>query len=308
MKKARLTAPPSPIWLAPGLRLVPAPNPSPMTLRGTNTYLLGQRDVVVIDPGPKDAAHLNAIFAAMTPKEQIVAILVTHAHLDHSALTVDLAARSGAPVLAYGPAKAGLRRATTPLPPDLASDNGVDHTFRPDRCLNDGETVTFGAVTLTALWTPGHFANHMCFAWNGALFTGDLIMGWATTVISLPYGDLDGFRRSATRLAARKDRIYYPGHGDPVTNPQVRTRALLAHRDAREAEILRALTRGPRDIATLTAEIYDQIPPNLIPAAQRNVLAHLFDLTSKNIVGHDEPLDFTTKFRLTGRGKNFVKK
>ena len=274
-------------FLTPDLRRILAPNPSPMTFRGTNTYLLGNGEVTVIDPGPDHSGHLDAILAALTPGERIAQILVTHAHLDHSPLARALARASGAPVLAYGDARAGQR--STPLPAvfeaEIGGGEGVDAAFVPDRALPDGAVIDTAAGPVTAIWTPGHFGNHLCFAWNGAVFSGDLVMGWASSLISPPDGDLAAYMNSLDQLAARDDRLFYPGHGAPVTDPAARLSDLSSHRKQRETEIRAALADGPQTIADLTRRIYRDTPPALHRAAARNVLAHLIDLADRNIIG-----------------------
>jgi hydroxyacylglutathione hydrolase len=273
--------------IAPGLRRVLAPNPSPMTFRGTNTYLLGSGAVTVIDPGPQDDRHLAAIHAALGPDERIVQILVTHAHSDHAPLARPLAAQTGAPVLAYGDARAGRR--ARPVDTDIGGGEGVDSDFAPDQTLADGAVIDTSAGPVMALWTPGHFGNHLSFAWRGALFSGDLVMGWASSLISPPDGDLGDYMRSLARLAARADQVYYPGHGAPVTDPAARVADLAHHRRTREAEIVAALSQGPADIAALTRSIYHDTPAALHRAAARNVLAHLIDLTSRGLVSKENP-------------------
>ncbi|WP_193141131.1 MBL fold metallo-hydrolase [Meridianimarinicoccus sp. MJW13] len=273
--------------LAPGLRRVLAPNPSPMTYWGTNTYLLGDREIAVIDPGPDNAAHLEAILAALRPGQKITQILVTHAHRDHSPLARALADRTGAPVLAYGPAASGRSALMQGLVADglAGGGEGVDTEFAPDRCLPDGAQVTGAGWTLTALWTPGHMGNHMAFLWDDILFTGDLVMGWASSLISPPDGDLAAFLSSCHRLRDLGSRILHPGHGLPVADPAARIDWLIAHRHAREAQILSAIPPHGIGLSALTRAIYDrETPAALMPAAERNVLAHLIDLTTRGKV------------------------
>ena len=283
----------------PDLRLVVAPNPSPMTFRGTNTWLLGSGAVAVIDPGPDDKRHLQAILGALDPGERIARILVTHSHLDHSPLARALAEATGAPVLAAGPSDWGRSPAMVALAADgaIGGGEGVDAAFAPDTPLSDADTVEGPWGQIAVLETPGHMANHLSFAWRGALFSGDLVMGWASSLISPPDGDMTAFMASLHRLSARRDRIYYPGHGDPVADPQARLAELIAHRRAREAQVLEALERsGPADAATLASRIYTDTPAALQPAAARNVLAHLIDLKSKNRVTSEGALTATTRF------------
>lgn len=268
---------------SPGLRRILAPNPSPMTLHGTNTYLLGTGRVTVIDPGPEDPRHLAAILAALDPGERIETILVTHAHRDHSPLAGPLARATGAPVLARGNARAGRRmRAAYLLDGAGGGGEGVDTPFAPDRCLPDGAVIDTTAGPLEALWTPGHFGNHMCFVLDGAVFTGDLVMGWASSLISPPDGDLGDYMASLSRLArlvaGRSDWVLHPGHGAAVLQPQARIAALADHRRARGRAIAAALAAGPMDCASLTARLYADTPAALHPAAARNVLAHLIEM------------------------------
>jgi len=288
--------------LEPGLRRLTAPNPSPMTFRGTNTYLFGEGEVAVIDPGPDDPRHLAAILAALAPGEHVGAILVTHSHRDHSPLARPLAAATGAPVLAAGPSDWGrsavmARLATTG---GIGGGEGVEPSFVPDSQIREGARVEGGWGTIEVLETPGHMANHLSFAWQGALFTGDLVMGWSTSLVSPPDGDMGAFMASCRRLETRADRIYHPGHGDPVTAPQTRVAELIAHRLAREAQILAALDPAtPATAADLARRIYTDLAPALLPAAERNVLAHLLDLASRNLTQPDGELTATTGFLRT---------
>lgn len=272
--------------LEPGLRRITAPNPSPMTLHGTNTFLLGERDIAVIDPGPAIDSHMQAILAALGPGQRISHIFVTHSHLDHSPLARALSDATGAPVLAAGPSDWGRSRTMQMLAAagGIGGGEGVDADFAPDRQIADGEVIRGEDWQIEVLHTPGHMANHLSFAWNGALFSGDLVMGWSTSLISPPDGDLTAFRTSLTRLAARGDRLYYPAHGEAVPDPAGRCRDLLDHRTGREAQILAALKSGPATPADLTARIYADLDTRLAPVAERNVLAHLIDLVERKLV------------------------
>ncbi len=273
----------------PGLRCLRAPNPGPLTGPGTNTYLLGKGDIAVIDPGPDRPAHLRAILGALRTGEQITHILITHSHRDHSPLARGLAVETGAPVLAFGDSRAGRSAHMDALGEDgrLGGGEGVDESFAPDRRLADGESVHVGDETVTALWTPGHFGNHLCYLWRGAAFSGDHVMDWASTLVSPPDGDLTAFMRSLDRLEAQAPRKLYPGHGAPVTDPAARIGALRAHRLARESAIRNLLAQRPATIAALTAEIYADTPPHLHGAASRNVLAHLIDLHTRGLIEAD---------------------
>jgi glyoxylase-like metal-dependent hydrolase (beta-lactamase superfamily II) len=301
------TAPPTgiPRDMGGGIRAILAPNPSPMTYWGTNTYLLGERRLAVIDPGPDDPAHLAAILGALGPGQSISHILVTHAHLDHAPLARRLAMQTGAPVMAYGGARDGRSAVMARLAEagGIGGGEGVDTGFAPDMALPDGAEVTGDGWHITAHWTPGHFCNHMCFESGGTVFSGDLVMGWASTLISPPDGDLTQFRASCTRLAAVSPARLLPGHGAPVADPRARIRWLLAHRDAREAAILGELRQGPADAATLAARIYTDTPPTLMPAAARNVLAHLVDLLQGGRVRALSALSPGTRFALPAAGR-----
>jgi glyoxylase-like metal-dependent hydrolase (beta-lactamase superfamily II) len=281
--------PGQPIAIEPGLRRILAPNPSAMTHWGTNTYILGEDEVAVIDPGPDDADHLEALLDAVRGGgrgARISHILVTHAHRDHSALARRLADLSGAPVLGFGPATAGRSAVMEGLARQglVGGGEGIDHGFSPDLALEDGAVVEGAGWRLTALWTPGHFGGHLCFERDGAVFTGDHVMGWASTMISPPDGDVTAFMTSCARLRRVGARRFYPGHGAPVEDPEGRLDWLMRHRREREAQILAALGRTPLDLGTLTRRIYHDAPVLLLPAAERNVLAHLVDLDTRRLV------------------------
>lgn len=288
------------VALEPGLRRIVAPNPSPMTHWGTNTYLLGEGPVTVIDPGPDDPGHLTAILEAAP---EVEAILVTHAHRDHSPLARALSAATGAPVMAFGPPQAGRRPVMARLAETglAGGGEGVDAAFRPDRELAHDTAIGTGEDRIEALHLPGHMAGHLGFAWRGAVFTGDHAMGWASTMISPPDGDLAAFFRSCERLLARSDRRHYPAHGAPLDDPAARLRALVEHRQARTRQILDALATGPATVETLTRTIYADTPAALIPAAMRNVLAHLIALWEEDRVHAAPDLSATAEFRLARR-------
>jgi glyoxylase-like metal-dependent hydrolase (beta-lactamase superfamily II) len=271
-------------FIAADLRLVRAPNPSALTGSGTNTYIVGQGQVAIIDPGPDLPHHLAAILSALGADERIAAILVTHAHLDHSPLAARLGARTGAPVLAYGDAAAG----RSPVMQAFAAigqtggGEGIDSQFHPDRILHDTESIQFGSNTMRAIWTPGHMGNHLCFAWRDVVFSGDHVMGWSSTLISPPDGDLDAYMASLDRLEGCNAKTLHPGHGDPIDTPRDRITALRIHRQTREHQILDALTSGPQTIPSLVAQVYKETDPSLHRAAARNVLAHLIALHARS--------------------------
>jgi len=255
------------------LRRIRCGNPGPFTFLGTNTYLIGEGEVAVLDPGPEDTAHRDAILAALG-HERIAQILVTHTHRDHSPGAAALKARSGAPTYGFGPHQ---------TPPD-AELRGGDHDFVPDRRLGDGAPLEGTGWRLTALHTPGHCANHLCFALEGSgvLFSGDHVMSWSTSVVSPPDGDMAAYMSGLARLTAREDRLFLPGHGAPLPDPAPFTRALLTHRQGREAALREALRQhGPASVEALVLRLYSPIDPRLLPAAGRSLLAHLLKLEAE---------------------------
>lgn len=265
------------LQMSPRIGRVLAPNPSPFTYTGTQTYLVGTSDLAVIDPGPDDADHLDALLAAIGGRP-VRAILCTHTHRDHSPAARPLSAQTGARVTGCAPLV---------LDDDgPRADAAFDPTYRPDRVLADGEQVRGEGWTLDALATPGHTSNHLCFALaeENALFTGDHVMGWSTSVISPPDGDMADYMRSMQRLLDRDDAIYYPAHGDPVENPRRLVRGMMGHRKQREGQIMRFLERnGASTIPDMVAEMYKGIDPRLHSAAGRSVLAHLIDLDGRGL-------------------------
>ena len=270
------------VTLSPGLQRLRAANPSPLTGTGTNTYILGGQKIAIIDPGPDLDAHLAAIRQA-TAGRQVQAIVVTHAHRDHSALAPRLAAATGAEVAAFGGARDGTSPRMAALAAGLGgSGEGLDLAFAPDRRLADGDRLTGPDWELRALHTPGHLGGHLCLAMGRTLFSGDHVMGWATSIVSPPEGDMGDYMASLDRLARESWDIALPGHGEPVTDPAARIAELAAHRRKREAQVIAALAAGPATAASLAARIYTDIPPRLLPAATRNTLAHLVDLASRN--------------------------
>jgi glyoxylase-like metal-dependent hydrolase (beta-lactamase superfamily II) len=274
-----------PLALADDLQLVLAPNPSPMTYLGTNTYILGRDTLAIIDPGPDDPNHLAAVEAAIAGRP-VSHILLTHSHLDHSPLAATLRDRLAAPTYAFGDSRAGRSAVMQQLAEEglAGGGEGIDHRFSPDRALRDGDVLSGAWGQITALHTPGHIGNHLCFVWNDAIFTGDHVMGWASSLVSPPDGDLTDFMASCSKLQGHGARVYYPGHGAPVMQPAARLAWLIDHRKKREAQILTTLTKKPATPAQITGAVYHDLAPGLTKAAERNVFAHLVDLYTRGIV------------------------
>lgn len=284
----------------PPLRCLVAPNPSALTGDGTNTWIVGGSALAVIDPGPDDAAHLAAILGAVGPGQRVSHILVTHAHRDHSALAPRLAALTGAPVHAFGAATEGRSPVMQALSTRIAvGGEGLDLAFAPDLRLADGDSLSGPDWTLRALHTPGHLGGHLCLALGGTLFSGDHVMGWSTTIVSPPDGDMTDYMAALRRLAGLSWDRFLPGHGAPVTDPTHRLAELITHREGREAQILAALAEAPARIPELTARVYAGTPPHLMPAAARNVLAHLIDLAGRNLISAHPSLEPDAEFRRT---------
>lgn len=280
------------------VRVVLAPNPSAMTGPGTNSFLIGEREVAVIDPGPDDPAHIDAILELA--EGRISHILVTHAHLDHSAGVARLAQATRAPVFAFGAADSGRSPTMARLAATgLTGGEGVDAGFRPDIELRHGEELRSSDWTLQALHTPGHMGGHLSFRLGDAIFCGDLVMGWSTSLISPPEGDLVDYFRSLDLLARLAPRVLYPAHGDPIIAPLPRLEELAAHRRLRSAQILAALDAGPGTAAELAARIYT-IPAHLMPAAERNVLAHLLALADLGAVAGNGPVRADLRWQRAG--------
>ena len=283
------------------IRKLVAPNPSPMTYTGTNTYLLGDGDVAVIDPGPRNKEHFEAILASLGSTERVSHILVTHTHLDHSPLARELADATGAPIFAFGQAHADRSDVMQALNKsgDLGGGEGIDHDFRFDIRVSDGDTITGSNWEVTALHTPGHLSNHLCFAVRDVVFSGDHVMGWATSLVSPPDGDLSAFMWSCDRLLGRTDQAFFPGHGEAVLTPQERVQWLIDHRRSREAQILQTLADvKSATIPELTALIYVEVDKALHAAAARNVLAHLIDVWERNVVTATPDLGASAAFSI----------
>ena len=275
-------------WVTPQIRRVLAPNPSPMTGPGTNSYVLGRgRGLVLVDPGPDDPRHRAALLAALDRGETLGAIVVTHAHRDHSEAAAGLAQALSAPILAFGEASSG----RSPLMQRLADagleggGEGLDHAFVPDQRVVDGDSLPCPGGALRVIHTPGHLGGHICLAYGDVLLSGDMAMGWSSSIVSPPDGDMGAYMRSLARLQTGRWRLMLPGHGAAVTEVADRLAALTRHRLDREAALLAALSNEPISAAALTRQVYHDLAPGLLPAAERNVLAHLVDLLERNRIG-----------------------
>jgi len=283
--------------LSPLIRRVVARNPSPFTFKGTGTYIVGRGSVAVIDPGPALPDHVDALLAALAG-ETVSHILVTHTHLDHSPAAAALKQATGAPTLGFGPHGAGLHGATRS--DGAGSEEGADRDFVPDHALRDGDTVAGEGWRLTAVHTPGHTSNHLCFALaeERVLFSGDHVMGWSTSVIAPPDGDMASYLRSLDKLLTRDDAVYWPTHGPAIDDPQAHVRAFIAHRREREAAILARLAAGDDAIPAIVDAIYVGLDPRLRSAAGRSVLSHLVALIEDGRVACDGPPTVGARFRL----------
>ncbi|MFN3853268.1 MAG: MBL fold metallo-hydrolase [Phreatobacter sp.] len=281
--------------LSPLIRRVLCDNPGPFTHKGTVTYIIGTGRVAILDPGPDDPAHVAAVLEAVKG-EQVEAILVTHTHRDHSPATPAIRAATGAPVYAEGPHRAA--RALT-LGETNPLDASGDRDFVPDVTLSDGAVVSGPGWTVEAVFTPGHTANHMAFALKeeDALFSGDHVMAWSTTIVAPPDGAMGDYMASLDKLRAREERIFWPGHGGPVREPAKFMRALAHHRRLREAAILKRIEAGDRAIPDIVAAIYEGLDPRLKGAAGLSVFAHLEDLVARGLVATDGPPTLSGAFR-----------
>ena len=264
--------------LEPGIGRVLAHNPSAFTYYGTQSYIVGEREVAVIDPGPDLPEHIDAIERAVGGRK-VAAIMCTHTHRDHSPAARPLAERTGAPIIGCAPL------ALETVGP--RADAAFDGDYAPDLVLQDGDCAKVNGAQITAVATPGHTSNHLCFAYEGALLTGDHVMGWSTTVVVPPDGDMAAYMQSLDKLRGRDDRIYYPAHGPAVTNPQQYVRSLIGHRMQREKQILKLVGEEPRAIPDIVANAYPGLDPRLVTAAGGSVYAHLLDLQQRGLVAQE---------------------
>jgi len=272
----------SEVRVSPLISRIVADNPGPFTFKGTGVYIVGKDEVAVIDPGPDDASHVDALKRALEGR-RVTHILVTHTHADHSPAAKPLKEWSGAKTYAFGPHGSGK------LDDGVRVEEGGDMQFAPDVRVKDGEIIRGNGFTFECVFTPGHTSNHMCYALKeeNALFTGDHVMGWSTTVVTPPDGDMTQYMASVKKLMARSDAVLYPTHGAPVTDPKPFLAAYLEHRLDRERQILACIREGLPTIPQMVARMYADVDKRLHPAASRSVLAHLIQLEQEGRVVND---------------------
>jgi glyoxylase-like metal-dependent hydrolase (beta-lactamase superfamily II) len=307
--------------LSPLIRRVVAKNPNPFTFTGTGVYLVGRGDVAVVDPGPTLPEHLDAVLAALEPSEQITRVLVTHTHTDHTAAVPLLVERTGAKTYGFGPhgevpkedpldkvsfdeyftpeEKARIDKEWAETPDELKRE-GPDQAFQPDVVLGDGGGIEGDGWTIEAVHTPGHTSNHLCYALRdeGVLFTGDHVMGWATSVISPPDGDLFDYLASLRKLLQRDDARYWPTHGPAIDDPKTYVQSFIDHRLERERQIIEALKPGPTTIKAIVPGIYAEVDKRLWRAAANSVYSHLLAMHRDGRAACDGDPSLTTTWRL----------
>ncbi|KQS77412.1 MBL fold metallo-hydrolase [Rhizobium sp. Leaf384] len=283
------------VAVAKGVTRLTVGNPGPFTFHGTNSYLVGERTLAVIDPGPLDDAHLAALLRAIDGRP-VSHILVSHTHRDHAPLARVLQRHVGGVIAAEGP-----HRASRPLHDGEVNpfSESADLDFTPDLRLGHGAALAGDGWTLTALATPGHTANHLAFALEGTgiVFSADHVMAWATSIVAPPDGAMRDYMASLDLMLARDDRLYLPGHGGPVTEPAKFLRGLRAHRRMRERGVVERIRRGDREISQIVQALYASTDPRLHGAAALSVLAHLEDLVERGLVFTDGPPALTGRYR-----------
>ena len=279
------------------LVVITADNASPMTFTGTRTYILGTENLIVIDPGPDSEAHLSSLMKYIG-KRKVTDILLTHSHIDHSPLSRKLKIETGARIIGFGSADEArtsfMKKLSSSL--DLGGEEGIDKDLALDKKVIDKQILNLNNYSIEVVHTPGHLSNHVCFSLKERqiLFSGDHVMGWATTLISPPDGDLGSFMNSLEKLSAREEVIYYPGHGKSLKEPRKMVLAQIKHRRDREKQILNSVSKISRSAPEIVDEVYVDLNPMLKAAATRNVLAHLIDLYERDKV-------FTDKFSQTAK-------
>lgn len=285
------------VEITPGLRRLTARNSGPFTFRGTNTYLIGTRKVVVVDPGPELEDHIDTILSAIGGGE-LEAILVSHTHMDHSPGARLLQRRTGAPIVGAGPhraARALMENEINPL------DSSGDKEHVPDRQLRDGDMFEASEVNIEAIETPGHTANHLCFALVGdnTLLSADHVMGWSTSIVAPPDGSMRDYMASIDKLMSRPEQTYHPGHGGHIDNAHAYVAELKQHRIRREHAILSEISRSEKSIPEIVATLYASVDPSLHPAAALSVFAHLEDLVERGLASARPDLSLSAHYKAT---------
>jgi glyoxylase-like metal-dependent hydrolase (beta-lactamase superfamily II) len=282
--------------VTPLIRRVVARNPSPFTFKGTGTYIVGHGQVAVIDPGPEISAHIEALLGALRG-ETVSHIVITHTHLDHSPAAAAIKRTTGAKTYGFGPHGSGRAEDRTGV--GGVTEEGGDHAFVPDVVMRDGDAVEGPGWRLDAVHTPGHTSNHLCFALpeERTLFSGDHVMGWSTSVIAPPDGDMAAYMRSLAKLLGRDDAVYWPTHGPSIPDPKPFVQAFIAHRRERAAAILDRVAQGDAAIPAIVARVYAGLDPRLRGAAARSVLAHLVELVETGKVACDGPPTLDARYR-----------
>jgi len=283
------------IDIAPGIQRVTAPNKSAFTFHGTNTYILGDKNVAVIDPGPQNDDHFQALLKALEGRK-ISHIILTHTHMDHSPLAKPLQEKTGAPTFAEGPHR---NSRELHLGEQNALDAAADNNFMPDHKLADGEIIEGDEWKLETIHTPGHTKNHACFAILGTnmLFSGDHVMGWSTSIVAPPDGSMSDYMNSLSKMMERTETVYFPGHGGRLEKAPEFTRALRAHRKMRETAVLSRIRAGDLTIPEIVKVIYKDTNPKLHGAAGLSVFAHVEDLVERKLIECDGPPALNSEYR-----------
>jgi glyoxylase-like metal-dependent hydrolase (beta-lactamase superfamily II) len=280
--------------VSPQVRRLIANNPSPFTFTGTCSYLVGEEELAIIDPGPLDEAHIEALLQAANGR-RVAHIVVTHTHRDHSPAAARIREATGAPILGARPyqPRPGLAGMLKGL------DASHDLSYAPDFVLQEGARIEGRGYTLEAVATPGHAANHLCFALReeNCLFSGDHVMAWSTSIVAPPDGSMGDYMASLEKLRGRDEAVYWPGHGGPVREPQRWTRALAHHRRQREASILARVEAGDAMISQIVARVYENLKPALVGAASLSTLAHLEDLADRGLIAIEGEPGLSARFR-----------
>lgn len=278
--------------LAPGVRRVTCNNPGPFTFFGTNSYLIGEGEIAVLDPGPADAAHISALLDA-TKGEVISKILISHTHADHSPGARLLKEATGAPIYAEGPHRAARALHMNEINP---LDASADHDLEIDEVLTDGSSIEGRGWSLEVLTTPGHTANHICFAFadGSGLFSADHVMAWSTSIVAPPDGSMADYMSSLSKLMGRQDKVYWPGHGGIVSDPQSFMAGLKSHREEREAALLARLEAGDETIETMVSVVYKDVDRSLHAAAALSMFAQLEYLVARGLVDCVDPIPTLT--------------